>query len=318
MNLDEILKNNKNIAITGHVRPDGDATGSCLALYRYIKNNYKNCKVEIYLEETDPAFYYLRGIDEIKHEPDPFKDYDVFFVLDCATSDRIKPFASVFEGAKLKVCIDHHVSSDGDFADLNEIDPLASSTCEVLYRLLDKDKINKDIAECLYTGLVHDTGVFKYESTSPETMRIAADLMEFGFDFTKIIDDSFYARSFAAGKALGIALDKAECFCDGYGIYSILTPADIQETGAGKQDLGGVVEQLRLTGGAELAVFIYPGEGEKKISLRSKKEVDVAAFAKAHGGGGHIRAAGFSSYKGYNEIISEISAYADKYRRKNS
>ena len=314
MNIDEILKDKKNIAVTGHVRPDGDATGSCLALYMYIKNNFKDTEVDIYLEETDPAFDYLSGIDDIKHEPDPLKKYDVFFVLDCATSDRIKPFASVYESAGLKVCIDHHVSSEGDFADINEIDPEASSTCEVLYRLLDKKKINKDIAECIYTGLVHDTGVFKYESTSPATMRIAADLMEYGFDFTRIIDESFYSRSFAAGKALGIALDKAEYFCDGYGIYSILTPADIQETGAGKQDLGGIVEQLRLTGGSELAGFIYPGEGEKKISLRSKKVVDVAAFAKAHGGGGHIRAAGFSSYKGYNEIISEISAYADEFK----
>lgn len=318
MILDDILKNKATVAITGHVRPDGDATGSCLAIYRYIKSNYADKDVDIYLEDTDPAFDYLSGIENIKHEPDPLKRYDVFFVLDCATVDRIKPFASVYQTAALKVCIDHHVSSSGDFADINEIDPFASSTCEVLYRLLDKNKLNKDIAECLYIGIIHDTGVFKYESTSPETMRIAADLMEYGFDFTKIIDDSFYSRSFAAGKALGIALDKAEYFCDGYGIYSILTPADIIKTNAGKQDLGGIVEQLRLTGGAEMAVFIYPGEGEKKISLRSKKEVDVAAFAKAHGGGGHVRAAGYSSYKGYDEIISEICAYADKCRGKNA
>ena len=314
MDLAGILQKAGSVAITGHVRPDGDATGSALALYWYIRENFPGVEADVYLEETDPSFNYLRGIDKIKHEPDTLKHYDVFFVVDCATIDRIKPFAALFAATPVKVCIDHHVSSDGDFADFNEIRPDASSTCEVLYGLLDKDKLSKDIAECLYTGLVHDTGVFKYECTSPETMRIAAKLMEYDFDFTKIIDDSFYARSFEAGKALGIALEKAQYFCDGYGIYSILTPADIQESKAGKSDLGGIVEQLRLTGGAEVAVFIYPGEGEKKISLRSKKKIDVAAFAKAHGGGGHIRAAGFSSYKGYNEIMDEISAYVDKYR----
>lgn len=318
MDLTEILKDKKSVAITGHVRPDGDATGSCLALYQYIRKNYKDTAVSLYLEETDPAFDYLKGIDCIKHEPDTDIPFDVFFVLDCASKDRIKPFVCICDKAGLRVCIDHHVSSDGDFADENVIEPDSSSTCEVLYKLLDKDKIDKDIAECLYTGLIHDTGVFKYECTSPETMIIAAELMGYGFDFSKIIDESFYSRSFEAGKALGIALDKAQYFCDGYGIYSYLTPEDVKKSGAGKQDLGGIVEQLRLTGGAELAVFIYPGEDDKKVSLRSKKEVDVAAYAKLQDGGGHIRAAGFSTGKEYDEIIKDICSYAGECRRKNA
>lgn len=319
MDLAEILKNKKSAAITGHVRPDGDATGSCLALYRYIKKNFNDLEVSLYLEETDPAFDYLKGIDVIKHEPEtPAIPVDVFFVLDCANEDRIKPFASVCEAAAMRVCIDHHVSSDGDFADVNVIEPDASSTCEVLYRLLDKDKLDKDIAECLYTGIIHDTGVFKYECTTPETMCIASELMKYGFDFSGIIDESFYSRSFQAGKALGIALDKARYFCDGYGIYSYLTEEDVERSGATKQDLGGIVEQLRLTGGAELAVFIYPGDGDKKVSLRSKKEVDVAAYAKSQGGGGHVRAAGFSTGKDYEDIINDICEYAGNCRRKNA
>ncbi len=315
MDLNEILKNKKTAAITGHVRPDGDATGSCLALYLYIRKNFPDTEVDVYLEETDPAFYYLKGIDSVKHEPDDNIKYDIFFVLDCANIDRIKPFASIFYAAGIRACIDHHVSSEGDFAEYNKIEPDASSTCEVLYGILDKDKIDKDIATCLYTGLIHDTGVFKYESTSPGTMVMAAELMKFGFDFTKIIDESFYSRSFEAGKALGIALEKAEFFCEGYGIYSFLTEKDLKNSGAGKQDLGGIVEQLRLTGGAELAVFIYPADGEKKISLRSKREVDVAAYAKSRDGGGHVRAAGFSSDKDYDEIIKDICIYATECRK---
>ena len=316
MDIAEILKGKKTVAITGHVRPDGDATGSCLALCQYINKNFPDIKADVYLEETNPDLNYLKGIDSVRHEVVDLMSYDVFFVLDCANIDRIKPFASLFEAAKTRVCIDHHVSSDGDFAEFNKIEPDASSTCEVLYRLLDKDKIDRDIATCLYTGIIHDTGVFKYESTSPETMMIAADLMSHGFDFTKIIDDGFYARSFAAGKALGKALEKAQLFCNGYGIYSFLTSDDLEESGAGKQDLGGIVEQLRLTGGSELAVFIYPSEGEKKVSLRSKREIDVAAYAKSHGGGGHVRAAGFSSDKEYDEIIKDICIYATECKKK--
>ncbi len=306
MDLSTILTGAKTVAITGHVRPDGDCTGSTLALFNYIRNNYKDIEPHIYLEETDPSFKFLCGINEIKHEPDTDKVFDVFFVLDCSTSDRIKPFIDMFNSAKKTVCIDHHVSNDGSFAEFNEIKGDASSTCEVLYELLDEKLINKDIAECLYTGIVHDTGVFKYECTSEKTLTIAAKLITYGFDFTSIIDNSFYARTFEASKALGIVLSKSVLFDDGFGIYSILTPEELKETNASASDLGGIVEQLRLTKGVEVAIFIYPGDGCKKVSLRSKKLIDVSVIASKYGGGGHIRAAGFSSYKGYDEILQDV------------
>ena len=244
MNLKAILENVKTVGITGHVRPDGDCTGSTLALFNYIKTNFKNVEPVLFLEYTDPAFDYLNGINEIKHEPVKGAEFDVFFVLDCATIDRIKPFAEMYETSKKKVCIDHHVSNAGSFADVNEIQPEASSTCEVLYGLLEEDKITKDVAECLYTGIIHDTGVFKYECTSDKTLSIAGKLINYGFDFTSIIDNSFYARSFEASKALGIALSKSVMFDEGFGIYSILTPEDVESVKAKPSDLGGIVEQL--------------------------------------------------------------------------
>lgn len=315
MNLEQILSGKKTVGITGHVRPDGDCIGSSLALYHYIRRNYPGIEADLYLEDNGRAFDYLKGLDVIKHEPDNSRHYDVFFALDCGNADRIKPFISMYDDADERVCIDHHMSTGNDFATHTHVLPASSSTCEVLYGLFDKDKIDKDIAECLYTGLIHDTGVFKYQATSPETMRMAAHLMEFGFDFTSIIDDSFYARTYRAAKALGLVLSKSELFLDGYGIYSILTPEEMKEIGVTGAEIGGVVEQLRLTDGVELAVFIYPGEGEKKISLRSKKELDVCALATSMGGGGHERAAGFSSYKGYNEIMDVIEKYAKEHRK---
>lgn len=316
MDLDQILKNAKNVGITGHVRPDGDCTGSTLALYNYIRTNYPKTCPKLFLEETDPAFNYLKGIDEILHEPVKDAGFDVFFVLDCATQDRIKPFIDMFNAAAKTVCIDHHVTNEGIFADINEIQPDASSTCEVLYGLLDESRINRDIAECLYTGIIHDTGVFKYECTSEKTLNIAGRLINYGFDFTSIIDNSFYARTFEASKALGIALSKSVLFDDGFGIYSILTPDEVKEVNAAPSDLGGIVEQLRLTAGVEIAALIYSGDGAKKISLRSKKTVDVSGLAAKYGGGGHVRAAGFTSFKGYDEILKSIFDYVKEEKEK--
>ncbi len=177
MDLRSILENAKTVGITGHVRPDGDCTGSTLALYNYIKKYFKDIDPFLFLEETDPSFNYLKDINEIKHEPVKDMTYDVFFVLDCASEDRIRPFSDMFKNAVKTVCIDHHVSNKGGFADFNEIQPDASSTCEVLYGLLEESLIDKDIAECLYTGIIHDTGVFKYECTSEKTMNIAGKLI---------------------------------------------------------------------------------------------------------------------------------------------
>lgn len=315
MDLEKILSGKKRIGITGHVRPDGDCIGSSLALYHYIRKNFKGIEADLYLEDNGRAFDYLKGLDIIKHEPDNTRHYDVFFALDCGNEDRIKPFVSMYDDADVKVCIDHHMSTGDDFATETHVLPLASSTCEVLYGLFDKDKIDRDIAECLYTGLIHDTGVFKYQATSPDTMRMAAHLMEFGFDFTSIIDDSFYARTYKASKALGLVLSKSGLFMDGYGIYSTLTPEEMSKIGVTSAEIGGVVEQLRLTEGVEIAVFIYPGEDDKKVSLRSKHELDVCELATMFGGGGHERAAGFSTDMDYGEIMSRIEEYAMKHKK---
>lgn len=311
MNFLEILEEADTIGITGHISPDGDSTGGSLALYNYVRLNYTNKDVDIYLEKINDSFSYLKGAEDVSVISKE-KKYDLFITLDCSTLDRIKPFFTCYENAKVKVCIDHHISNDGNFADFNIINATASSTCEVLYDLLDKEKINVDIAKCLYTGIIHDTGVFKYDNTSPNTLRVAADLISYGFDFTTIIEDTFFARSLSSQKTLAKVLEKAKTFCDGKAIFSYITKKEMEENKVKKEDLAGFVEQLRLTNGIELAVFIYPSDGSKKVSMRSKKMVDVSVFAKKYGGGGHIKAAGFSTFSSYEDIIKEIEDYARK------
>ena len=131
LNLNKILEPAKTIAIGGHVRPDGDCVGSCMAMYQYIQNNYPDKEVDVFLEEIPSTFYRIKGTDEILHEIDESKHYDLFIVLDCGDTGRLGNTAKYFESAKHTYCVDHHVSNQA-FAEENYIFPEASSTCELM------------------------------------------------------------------------------------------------------------------------------------------------------------------------------------------
>ena len=309
--LDEILQGVKTVGITGHIRPDGDCTGSVLALYNYIVENMPETDVDLYLEQPGSEFYYLKNIDKIKNTPED-KKYDVFFVLDCSSLDRIEPFISCFNNASKTVCIDHHVSNTG-FTDLSKIEPQASSACEVLYGTMDADKISRNVAECIYTGIIHDTGVFKYSCTSKKTMEIAGEMMEKGIDYSDIIDNTFYKKTYVQNQILGRALLESVLFYDGKCIFTTVTMDEMEFYGVTGRELGGIVEQLRLTDGVEVAIFLYQtGEEEYKVSLRSKKKIDVAAIATQFGGGGHVRAAGYTAKGSVYQIINSIGELIEK------
>ncbi|MBS1338819.1 MAG: bifunctional oligoribonuclease/PAP phosphatase NrnA [Lachnospira sp.] len=311
MILSDILKDVKSVGITGHIRPDGDCTGSVLALYNYIVENMPETDVDLYLEQPGSEFYYLKNIDKIKNTPED-KKYDVFFVLDCSSLDRIEPFISCFNNASKTVCIDHHVSNTG-FTDLSKIEPQASSACEVLYGTMDADKISRNVAECIYTGIIHDTGVFKYSCTSKKTMEIAGEMMEKGIDYSDIIDNTFYKKTYVQNQILGRALLESVLFYDGKCIFTTVTIDEMEFYGVTGRELGGIVEQLRLTDGVEVAIFLYQtGEEEYKVSLRSKKKIDVAAIATQFGGGGHVRAAGYTAKGSVYQIINSIGELIEK------
>ena len=311
MILSDILKDVKSVGITGHIRPDGDCTGSVLALYNYIVENMPETDVDLYLEQPGSEFYYLKNIDKIKNTPED-KKYDVFFVIDCSSLDRIEPFISCFNNASKTVCIDHHVSNTG-FTDLSKIEPQASSACEVLYGTMDADKISRNVAECIYTGIIHDTGVFKYSCTSKKTMEIAGEMMEKGIDYSDIIDNTFYKKTYVQNQILGRALLESVLFYDGKCIFTTVTIDEMEFYGVTGRELGGIVEQLRLTDGVEVAIFLYQtGEEEYKVSLRSKKKIDVAAIATQFGGGGHVRAAGYTAKGSVYQIINSIGELIEK------
>lgn len=307
-NIAEVLDGVKTMAIAGHIRPDGDCVGSCMALYAYIKKWYPEIQADIYLETPRPVFGYLAYMDEVKSEASGEKEYDLFVTCDVSARDRLAVAGDYFEKAKKTVCIDHHVSNPG-FARINHILPDASSSCEVLYGLLDPEKVDREIAQAVYTGIIHDTGVFQYSCTSPETMRIAGELMKTGFDFTGIIEKSFYQKTYIQNQVMGRVLAESILLLDGKCIVGYMKKKDMDFYGVDGADLDGVVSQLRLTQDVEVAIFIYEKNTQEfKVSLRSNGDVDVSKIAVFFGGGGHVKAAGCEMAGSMYDVVNNITA----------
>ena len=294
MKLDEIIKDKKLIGIAGHVRPDGDCAGSTLAVYNYIKDNYPDKDVRLYLEPIPNIFKFMKRADQIRSDYADDDVFDLFIALDCGDLGRLGNAAKYFENAKSTLCIDHH-ASNSSFADVNYIFPDASSTCELVFEMIDRTKLKKDIAECLYTGMVHDTGVFQYSCTSAKTMEIAGILMETGIDYPKIVDETFYTKTFGQNKILGQALLNAELYLDGAVIASVITQVEMDKFSVLPKHLDGIVNQLRVTKDVKIALFLYENEDKTfKGSLRVNGDYNVAEIAAEFGGGGHVKAAGFT------------------------
>ena len=297
----------KTVGITGHIRPDGDCTGSTLGLYNYIKDNMPEIDVDIYLEPVENCYKFLRYSDCIKSYSAKNREYDVFVVLDCGDIERTAGFVrDLIRNAKKTICIDHHETVK-NFATINHVIPKTGSASEVLYELLDENKVSKAVAECLYVGIINDTGVFKYQSTTSRTMEIAGKFMNLGIDFTKIIDDTFYRRTYMQTMLVGHALSSSVLTMEGKLIYSFATKALLDSLGLVGRDAGVVIDQLRFVKNVEVALFMYElPDGQIKGSLRSVDRIDVNCIANQLGGGGHMRAAGFTSTLSAEEIVAKV------------
>lgn len=302
----------KTMVIAGHVNPDGDCVGSTTALYGYVKDNFPRIDVSLYLERPKEALMFLPGLcEEVFTEPE-VRSVDLFVSCDASTRDRIAVAGPLFDCAKKTLCIDHH-SSNPNFADINIVDGDAGSCAEVLFTLFEEDKISRDVATSLYTGMIHDTGVFQYNNVRPSTLRIAASLLEKGVPFSKIIDESFNQRTLAQNRVLGYVLSKERLFADGRIAAGTISLEEMAVFGAEKKDLDPIVANLRLTTGAEAAAFVYEVEpGKCKVSLRSSSDLDVSKTAAMFGGGGHVKAAGCSIDGRPEEVLEIILAALEK------
>lgn len=306
MKIMDELKGANSIAVSGHIRPDGDCVGSVMGLYLYLKKEMSGAQIDVYLEKPAEIFNCIDHIEDIKSEFHNDQIYDVFIALD-TTDDRLGEAAPLYRRAQKKINIDHHVSNQG-CGDVNIVEPQRSSTAELLYDLMDPEKIDVQIAKAIYIGIIHDTGVLRYSNTSPRTLQIVAELIKFGFDFSEIIEKTFYERTYLQTQIMGRAILESVRFMNDRCIVSMVSRRMMEFYRVTPKDLDGIVNHLQSVKGVDCSIFMYEtGTLEYKVSMRSNGRVDVSAVALKFGGGGHVRAAGCTMNGTYHDNINNLS-----------
>ncbi|MEE1014609.1 MAG: bifunctional oligoribonuclease/PAP phosphatase NrnA [Lachnospiraceae bacterium] len=317
LNLKEVLQEAKSVAILGHIRPDGDCIGSCLSLYNYIETYFPNIEAKVYLQDFMPEFLMLKNADKIEHDYSEDKVYDVCFSLDSADKARHGEYVKYLDTAKKTIGIDHHISNQG-FAEEHLIISDASATAEIMSELIGKENLTRDIAECLYLGIAHDTGVFQYSNASPKTFRVVADLLETGIEASRIIDETFYQKSYVQNQILGRTLMESIMLMDDKVIVGAVKLKDMEFYGVTPKALDGIVSQLRYTRGVEVAIFLYELEPQRyKISMRSNGKVDVSKVAGYFGGGGHVKAAGCEMSGNFYDVVNNLTLHIEAQLQEN-
>jgi len=288
----EVIRSSSRFLITSHVRLDGDAIGSELALYLMLRDMGKEASV--YNRDTLPQMYrFLPGSDAIVNSMDAGDVFDAVFILDCSEIDRVGEEAPRVSAIRNIINIDHHISN-GSFGDLSLLDPAASSTGEIVYRLMRELGVNitKDMAINLYTAILTDTGAFRYSNTGQKTFRVASDLVANGADPWWISQRIYENNPVQKMKLLAKALDTMAFFWDRRIAVIHVTKKMLEEAEALWEYTEGFVEFPRSIEGVEVAAFISEiGDRFFKVSLRSRGSMDVEKIAGVFGGGGHHSAA---------------------------
>ncbi len=299
----EEIENSQNIAVAGHISPDGDAVASCCALAMALEKKGKN--VNVLLEPIPEKFKSIPYSDKVINTV-PDNDFDLFISLDCGDESRLGERAELIKRT-FTINIDHHVSNTY-FGRLNFIDGDASSTSELIYRLLDGwCNIDRDIAYALYTGIIFDTGCFKHSSTSPFTMKISGELMTYNIPFTEIQEKLFYSHTAVEARLLGTAIDNMILLCGGRLAVSKLSIDEMSKHGGSSKDADAIVSYIKNTDGVDAAVFFYEkSRGEIKASMRSNETVNVSEIAVKFGGGGHVMASGCTLYGKFDEVMPPV------------
>jgi phosphoesterase RecJ-like protein len=233
---------------------------------------------------------------------------DVMVTCDCASFDRLGSLGGPASRARELIWIDHHRSNDGS-GTIRLVDGDVSSTCELVFRLIETmgGPVDRDVAICLYAGLVTDTGRFQYQATTPETLRIAARLREHDFDHAALVRALYEDQDPGALRLLGVALGRMVEVSDPGVVWTYVTQADFAEARVGPADTDDLIDVLRTARGPDVAVVLkQQRDGRFKVSMRSRGAHDLSAVAAAFGGGGHRLAAGYTSEHGPQGTIDEL------------
>lgn len=306
-----------SLALACHVGPDGDALGSMLGLGIAATNAGKTVAASFGSPFVmPPSLEFLPG--ELLVAPDEFPERPgVMVVLDAGSADRLGELGSNASDADTVVVIDHHVTNEG-FGDISVVDPTAAATGELVYEILKTLawEITPEVALCLLTALVTDTGRFSYSNTTPRTLAIASELVAAGATPNLISRHVYEEAPFGYLKAAGIAMERAELDADLSVVSTIISEEDLAAHDIDWGDTENLIDLLRLAREADTAVLVKShSDGRVKVSLRSRGDTDVGGLAASMGGGGHRLAAGFTTSEGDGEgVRSRVLDVIEDYR----
>jgi len=309
----QLIKSEK-ILLASHIHPDGDAIGALLGLGLALEGIAKD--VVLYNESPIPAVYqFLPSIHRIKNRAGRIQDFDTAVILDCSNLGRIGDIAREVSNVAFVINIDHHLTNTR-FGDLQHIDPQASSTAEIVYRVIKEMgvPINTGMAYAIYTGIMADTGSFRFSNTTSAAFEIAHEMVNCGADPYRVAHHVYETLSLNRIKLLNMLFDTIELSENGKLTVMTLTQKMLDATGTHIDDVNGLIHYAKRIENVRLAVMIFErqnGVGKKPggrfhVSLRSDGSVDAAAIASAFGGGGHRNAAGFDSRGSLEDIKSTI------------
>ena len=301
--VEQLLKS-RTVLLASHAHPDGDAIGALLATGLALQSIHKD--VRMYNESPIPAVYrFLPSVSSIMQQTGPVDAYDSVVVLDCGDIERVGEAAAKIGRAKMIVNIDHHLTNTG-FGHLQLVDPAACATAEIVHRLIKRMPVKLDaaIATAVYTGILTDTGSFRFSNTNQSAFAICSEMIEYGADPYEVAQYVYGTYSLGRIKLLNLALDSLEISANGKLSVMTLTQAMMKETGTQTQDIDGLINYARRIEAVKVAALIHETptngsapqgeEAQYHVSLRSDGSVDVAKIASSYGGGGHASAAGFS------------------------
>jgi phosphoesterase RecJ-like protein len=305
-----VLRDAPDVAIACHVNPDADALGSSLGLAHHLIARGTRVVVSFPNEPLElPPWAAALPVDGLVVPVDAFPTAPpVMVTCDCAAFDRLGSLGAAAEAAGELIWIDHHRSNDGR-GTIRLVDPDASSTCEVVARLIDAlgGNLTDESAISLYAGLVTDTGRFQYEAATPETLRLAARLREHPFDHAHLSQVLYENNRAAYLDVLGVAMDRAELDAAADLVWTYVLWSDLEQAGAEPGDVDDLIDVLRATRDADTAALVkQQRDGRFKVSVRSRGARDLSAVAAAFGGGGHRLAAGYTSEVGPAETIRRL------------
>jgi len=298
-----------------HVNPDGDAIGSLISLGLGLEKCGK--RVYMYNASPIPAVYrFLTGVQMVRQALPPFPDWDAAVIIDCGDIERIGEAADFVRGLPQLINIDHHVTNTG-FGQHRLVDTTACSSAEIVYRLLKRMAVEIDpaIATAIYTGILTDTGSFRFANTNSAAYAISAEMVQCGVDPYTVAQHVYGTYSLGRIKLLNMALDSIEISANGKLSLMTLTQEMFAETDTNPEDVDGMINYAKRIEDVKVAALIMEnanGAARKRfhVSLRSDGSVDVAKIAASYGGGGHFNAAGFgveTSLRDLRQIIISIA-----------